>query len=65
MYGTVIVDQPQPLEPHVSLYDFDRSDEHTMVFAAKFPELMTAKLEGASQMKPTSLLVNGDQVNTK
>ncbi|CAH0721837.1 unnamed protein product, partial [Brenthis ino] len=65
VYGTLVVDQPQPIEPHASLYDYDRKDEHTMIIGVKFQELLTAKLEDVSQIKPNSLLVNGDNSNTK
>ncbi|XP_050344676.1 uncharacterized protein LOC126769838 [Nymphalis io] len=65
VYGALIVDQPQPLEPHAGLYDYDRSDEHTLIIGARFPELLTARLEDANQIRPDSILVNGDEVSTK
>ncbi|KAL4714587.1 hypothetical protein ACJJTC_006633 [Scirpophaga incertulas] len=30
VYGSLIVNQPQPLDPHSTLYDYDRSDEQTL-----------------------------------
>ena len=60
VYGSLIINQPQPLEPHSSLYDYDRSGENTLTIAAKFPELLTAKLEDVSLLKPDALIINGD-----
>ncbi|XP_063531559.1 uncharacterized protein LOC134742378 [Cydia strobilella] len=65
VYGALIVNQPQPLEAHSSLYDFDRSQENTLIVAAKFPELITPKWEDSSQLKPSSLLVNGQEEDFK
>ncbi|PZC81713.1 hypothetical protein B5X24_HaOG212157 [Helicoverpa armigera] len=60
VYGSLIINQPQPLEPHSSLYDYDRSGENTLTIAAKFPELLTAKLDDVSRLKPDALMINGD-----
>ncbi|KAJ8722548.1 hypothetical protein PYW07_003728 [Mythimna separata] len=60
VYGSLIINQPHPLEPHSSLYDYDRSGENTLTVAAKFPELLTAKLEDVSKLKPDALIINGD-----
>lgn len=65
MYGTFIVDQPQPLEPHSSLYDFDRSEDHTMIIGTKFNELLTGRLEDINEIRPDNLVVNGDEMDTK
>ncbi|XP_039747441.1 L-ascorbate oxidase-like [Pararge aegeria] len=65
VYGSLIVDQPQPLEPHASLYDYDRSEEHTLMVGAKFNELLTGHLEGVNQIRPDNLSVNGDEMDTK
>ncbi|XP_075969820.1 uncharacterized protein LOC142972506 [Anticarsia gemmatalis] len=61
VYGPLIINQPQPLEPHSSLYDYDRSAENTLTIGASFPELLTAKLEDVSQLKPDALVINGDE----
>ncbi|XP_026724639.1 laccase-2-like [Trichoplusia ni] len=60
VYGPLIINQPQPLEPHSSIYDYDRSKENTLIIAAKMPELLTAKLEDVSKLKPDELIINGD-----
>ncbi|KAJ8725800.1 hypothetical protein PYW08_003983 [Mythimna loreyi] len=60
VYGSLIINQPHPLEPHSSLYDYDRSGENTLTIGAKFPELLTAKLEDVSRLKPDALIINGD-----
>ncbi|XP_022820277.1 laccase-2-like [Spodoptera litura] len=60
VYGPLIINQPQPLEHHSSLYDYDRSAENTLTIGAKFPELLTAKLEDVSKLKPDALIINGD-----
>lgn len=60
VYGPLIINQPQPLEPHSSIYDYDRSKENTLIIAAKMPELLTAKLEDVSKLKPDALIINGD-----
>lgn len=59
VYGALIVNQPQPFEPHSALYDFDRSNEHLLLVAAKFPELLTGNLE-VDNLRPTSLVINGE-----
>ncbi|XP_013180397.1 PREDICTED: laccase-2-like isoform X1 [Papilio xuthus] len=64
VYGSLIVDQPQPLEPHSSLYDFDRSKEHTLILAARFPEMLSGNLDG-KQLKPDSLVINGEEKSMK
>ncbi|XP_072943842.1 uncharacterized protein [Epargyreus clarus] len=65
VYGSIIVDQPQPLEPHVSLYDYDRGEENTLMIAAKFPSLLTGIIEDLSQVLPTSLAINGNEDRSK
>lgn len=60
VYGSLIINQPQPLEPHLSLYDYDRSGENTLIIGATFPELLTAKLEDVSELPPDALVINGD-----
>ncbi|KAH9637876.1 hypothetical protein HF086_013362 [Spodoptera exigua] len=60
VYGPLIINQPQPLEHHSSLYDYDRSAENTLTIGAKFPELLTAKLEDVSKLKPDALIINSD-----
>ncbi|XP_032514057.2 uncharacterized protein LOC116767710 [Danaus plexippus] len=65
IYGSLIVDQPQPLEPNGVLYDYDRSKEHTFLIAARFPELLTSRLEGKSEIGPESLIINGDNFTPK
>ncbi|KOB79192.1 Laccase-25 [Operophtera brumata] len=65
VYGSLVVNQPQPLEPHSSLYDYDRSKEHSLLIGVKFPVLMTGNLEDMSHVAPESLLINGDKENTK
>ncbi|CAB3242501.1 unnamed protein product [Arctia plantaginis] len=60
VYGSLIINQPQPLEPHSSLYDYDRSGENTLLIGATFPELLTAKLEDVSELPPDALVINGD-----
>ncbi|XP_045781984.1 laccase-2-like isoform X1 [Maniola jurtina] len=65
VYGTFIVDQPQPLEPHSSLYDYDRSEDHTMIIGTKFNELLTGRLEDINEIRPDNLVVNGDEMDTK
>ncbi|KPJ06233.1 Laccase-2 [Papilio machaon] len=64
LYGSLIVDQPQPLEPHSSLYDYDRSNEHTLIIAARFSELLSGNLDG-KQLKPDSLVINGEEKSVK
>ncbi|VVC95323.1 unnamed protein product [Leptidea sinapis] len=59
VYGSLIVDQPQPLEPHSSLYDYDRSKEHTLIFGARFPELISGSLDTFGDVKPNGVLING------
>ncbi|KAF9421889.1 hypothetical protein HW555_002329, partial [Spodoptera exigua] len=61
VYGPLIINQPQPLEHHSSLYDYDRSAENTLTIGAKFPELLTAKLEDVSKLKPDALIINSDR----
>lgn len=61
IYGSLIINQPQPLEPHASLYDYDRSEENTLVVGVRFPELLTAKLEDVSQLPPDALDINGER----
>ncbi|XP_013194946.2 uncharacterized protein LOC106138359 [Amyelois transitella] len=58
VYGSLIVNQPQPLEPHSALYDYDRSNENTIMFAAKFPELLTGNLEDVGRKVPNALVIN-------
>lgn len=65
VYGALIVDQPQPLEPHASLYDYDRSDEHTLIVGARFPELLTARLEDTSSVAPDSIIINRNEDYSK
>ncbi|XP_045445904.1 L-ascorbate oxidase-like [Melitaea cinxia] len=65
VYGTLIVDQPQPLEPHASLYDYDRSDEHTLIVGARFPELLTARLEDTSYVPPDGIIINRNEDYSK
>lgn len=65
VFGALIVNQPQPKEPHAALYDYDRSDEHTFIVAARFPSLMANNLGDMSQVKPTSLTINGDDEQSK
>lgn len=65
VYGSLIVNQPQPLEPHASLYDFDRSEEHALIIALKFSQLLTGNLEDLSIIRPTSLTINGDEESFK
>ncbi|XP_068629840.1 uncharacterized protein [Battus philenor] len=64
VYGPLVVDQPQPLEPHASLYDFDKSKEHTLILAARFSELLTGNLDGRLLM-PDLLLINGEEKSSK
>lgn len=64
VYGSLIVDQPQPLEPHSSLYDFDKSNDHTLIIGAKFSALLTGSLE-RKNTKPDSLVINGERKTTK
>lgn len=61
VYGSLIINQPQPLEPHSSLYEYDRSSENTLTIASRFPELLTAKLEDVSHLPPDALIINGDE----
>ncbi|XP_053625627.1 uncharacterized protein LOC128683739 [Plodia interpunctella] len=61
VYGTLAVIQPQPLEPHSALYDYDRSNENTIMIAAKFPELLTGNLEDVVRKGPTNLVINEDE----
>lgn len=65
VYGSLVVNQPQPLEPHSSLFDYDRSKENSLLIAAKFPVLMTGNLEDMSRVLPETLLINGDEQSTK
>ncbi|CAG4911775.1 unnamed protein product [Colias eurytheme] len=65
VYGSLIVDQPQPMEPHSSLYDYDRSQEHTLIIGARFPELLSASLNVINDIPPSSLVINGDAKGTK
>lgn len=65
VYGSLVVNQPQPLEPHSSRYDYDRSKENSLLIAAKFPVLMTGNLEDMSGVAPQALMINGDEQNTK
>ncbi|XP_063821940.1 uncharacterized protein LOC135071964 [Ostrinia nubilalis] len=65
VYGSLIVNQPQPLEPHSSLYGYDRSTENTLLIAAVFPQLLTGNLEDASGMQPNAMTINGDEGNFK
>ncbi|KAL0894088.1 hypothetical protein ABMA27_014134 [Loxostege sticticalis] len=65
VYGSLIVNQPQPLEPHSALYGYDRSTENTLLIAATFPQLLTGNLEDASRMQPTALAINGDDEDFK
>lgn len=59
------MDQPRPLEPHSSLYDYDRSGNHTLIFGAKFNELLTDRLDDVSEIRPDNLVINGDAMDTK
>lgn len=65
VYGSLVVNQPQPLEPHATLYDYDRSTENTLLFAVKFPRLLTGNLEDTARVQPTELTINGDDENFK
>ncbi|CAH4037261.1 L-ascorbate oxidase-like [Pieris brassicae] len=59
VYGSLIVEQPQPLEPHSSLYDFNRREEHTLVIGARFPQLLSGTLEDLTKVLPDGLVING------
>ncbi|CAH2073524.1 unnamed protein product, partial [Iphiclides podalirius] len=63
VYGSLIVDQPQPLEPHASLYDFDKSKENTLTIGARFSALLTGN--SVKNMKPDSLVINGKGKSSK
>ncbi|CAG9783902.1 unnamed protein product [Diatraea saccharalis] len=65
VYGSLIVNQPQPQEVHAALYDYDRSVENTFVIGAQFPALLSANLEDVAQLPPNSLVINGDDENFK
>ncbi|XP_037869374.1 uncharacterized protein LOC101739043 isoform X2 [Bombyx mori] len=65
LYGSLIVNQPQPLEAHSNLYDYDRSEETTVLIAAKFDHFITGNLEDLSRLKPYSLIVNGNEESSK
>ncbi|CAH0406370.1 unnamed protein product [Chilo suppressalis] len=65
VYGSLIVNQPQPQEAHAALYDYDRSDEGTLLIAAQFPTLLSAYLEDVAHIQPDALTVNGDDENFK
>ncbi|XP_023948181.2 uncharacterized protein LOC112053114 [Bicyclus anynana] len=65
VYGSFVVGQPQPSEPHSSLYDYDRSEDHTLIVGAKFDDLLTGRLEDVSRIRPDNLVVNGEETDTK
>ncbi|XP_031768453.1 uncharacterized protein LOC113517565 [Galleria mellonella] len=65
VYGSFVVNQPQPLDHHSALYDYDRSPEYTLLVGARFPMLFTANLEDMSQMAPDALVINGDEDSYK
>nr|ATG88100.1 laccase-2-like protein [Plutella xylostella] len=60
IFGALMVNQPAPFEPHVDLYHYDRSEEHTLIIAADFSETLTGNLENLSEIKPVALNINGD-----
>lgn len=62
LFGGLIVNQPVFLEPYSSLYDYDRTDQSTIMVSASFPKLFTGNLEDLSKIKPTSLYVNGEEI---
>lgn len=59
VYGSLVVNQPHPMEPHSALYDYDRSQENTLLVGAMFPVLMTGYLEDKKKLQPSSLVING------
>ncbi|CAK1545224.1 unnamed protein product [Leptosia nina] len=65
VYGALIIDQPRHLEPHSSIYDFDKSEDHTLVIGARFPELLSASLEDLTKIAPRSLIINKEESDTK
>ncbi|KAG6448378.1 hypothetical protein O3G_MSEX005450 [Manduca sexta] len=65
VYGLLVVNQPQPLEPHASIYDFDRGNENSLLIGAKFPVPLTGSLEDTSQIQPNALVINSDEETTK
>ncbi|KAM3963142.1 uncharacterized protein ACR2FA_002903 [Aphomia sociella] len=65
VYGSLVVNQPQPLEIHSTLYDYDRSAENTLLIGAKFSKLFTASLDDMSQVAPDSLVINGGESSYK
>ncbi|XP_041977643.1 laccase-1-like [Aricia agestis] len=65
LFGSLIVDQPRPQEPHSSLYNFDNSDQNTILISAKFPELLTDRLTDKNTIRPEGIALNGESGNYK
>lgn len=65
IFGALIVNQPQPLEPHSAMYDYDRSEENTLLTSAVFAELLTGNLKDLNDVKPVALHLNGDESSSK
>ncbi|XP_059057139.1 uncharacterized protein LOC131850794 [Achroia grisella] len=65
VYGSFVVNQPQPLDHHSTLYDYDRSSENTLLIGARFPKLFTANLNDMSQLAPDTIIINGGEDSYK
>lgn len=60
IFGALIVNQPSPLEPNSFLYDYDRSEENTLLISAVYDELFSGNLNDMSNVKPVAIRVNGE-----
>lgn len=59
VYGALNVNQPSPFEPHSPLYDYDRSQENTLLMSTVFTKLFTASLGDLKEIRPIGIEING------
>ncbi|GBP55347.1 Laccase-1 [Eumeta japonica] len=65
VFGAFVVNQPSPLDPNSPLYDYDRSEENTLIISTKHPKLFTGSIEDLSEIRPSAVRINRQEDGQK